>query len=155
MGRRAPSEMLVRQDGLMLVNEIRRWGDATFSAPVSAGALLACEARLHHRIPDHLRQLLIETNGIEGEYGLGLLWSVERIAEDNDRFRTSVDFRKLYMPFDGLVFFADAGNGDQFALSLSGNHEVYVWNHEDDSRRWVASTVMRYLEDWMTGALTV
>ncbi|MFS0716331.1 SMI1/KNR4 family protein [Arthrobacter sp. 1P04PC] len=139
----------------MIANEIRRWGNATFNAPPSPGALSACEARLGHRLPHHLRQLLEETNGIQGDYGLGLLWSAERIAEDNDRFRNSAEFLQLYMPFHGLVFFADAGNGDQFALSLSGNHEVYVWNHEDDSRRWVSSSVLQYLEDWMTGALTV
>lgn len=145
----------MRHDGVMLVNEIQSWGSATFSAPASPGALLACEAQLCHRLPDHLRRLLEETNGIEGEFGLGLLWNAERIAEDNGRFRKSTDFRQLYMPFDGLVFFADAGNGDQFVLSLSGNHEVFVWNHVDDSRTWVARTVLRYLEDWMTGALTV
>ena len=60
------------------------------------------------------------------------------------RLRTSVDFRKLYVPFDGLVFFAAAGDGDQFALLLSGNHEVYIWNQEDDSRRRIASTVIRF-----------
>ena len=104
-----------------------------------------------HRLPDDLRALLSETNGIEGEYGLALLWPTERIATDNVQFRTNADFADLYMPFDGLVFFADAGNGDQFFVSLSGNREVYVWNHEDDSRTWVASTVLRYLEAWMRG----
>lgn len=107
------------------------------------------------KLPGHLRQLLEETNGIQGEYGLGLLWSTERIARDNTYFRTDADYRELYMPFLGLVFFADAGNGDQFAVSLSGNCEIYVWNHVDDSRTWVAPTVMRYLEEWMTGRLTV
>jgi hypothetical protein len=116
---------------------------------------LACEVQLRHGLPNHLRRLLAETNGIEGEYGLGLLWSAERIAEDNDRFRNSTVFRQAYMPFDGLIFFADAGNGDQFALSLSGNRKVFVWNHVDDSRTCVARTVIRYLEDWMTGALRV
>ena len=98
---------------------------------------------------------MAETNGIEGEYGLGLLWSAERIAQDNAHFRSSDELRDLYMPFEGLVFFAGAGNGDQFAVSLSGNHEVYVWNHEDDSRTWVAATIVGYLEGWMTGRLTV
>ena len=59
------------------------------------------------------------------------------------------------MPFDGMVFFADAGNGDQFGIALSGNQEVYVWNHEDDSRTWVAPTVIAYLEGWMTGGLSI
>jgi hypothetical protein len=105
--------------------------------------------------PDDLRQLLAESDGIEGKYGLGLVWNIGRIARDNTAFRANVEFRDLYMPFDGLVFFADAGNGDQFALSLSGNREVYVWSHEDDSRTWVAPSVMAYLEGWMTGSITV
>ena len=46
----------------------------------------------------------------------------------------------------GLVFFADGGNGDQFFLSLSGSNEIYVWDHESDSRTWVAPTVLGYLE---------
>lgn len=139
----------------MLVEEIQHWGEAAFGPPASADAIQACEARLGHGLPDHLRQLLAETNGIEGEYGLGLLWSTQRIADDNVHFRNDDGFRKLYMTFSGLVFFADAGNGDQFAVSLSGTHDVYVWNHEDDSRKWVAPTVMRYLENWMTGTLTI
>ncbi|MEF3404817.1 SMI1/KNR4 family protein [Agromyces sp. CCNWLW203] len=139
----------------MLVDEITNWGEATFNPPASPDALGACESRLGHVLPVQLRQLLAETNGIDGEYGLGLLWSTDRIADDNARFRDDDDFRNLYMPLAGLVFFADAGNGDQFAVLLSGDHEIYVWNHEDDSRIWVAPTVMRYLEYWMTGRLTV
>ncbi|MGP4033086.1 SMI1/KNR4 family protein [Pseudarthrobacter sp. 1C304] len=139
----------------MLVDEIQRWGNVTLGAPASADAIQACEAQLGHKLPEHLRQLLIETNGIDGEYGLGLLWSTQRIASDNAYFRNDADVRASFMPFAGLVFFADAGNGDQFAVSLSGNHEVYAWNHEDDSRTWVAPTVMRYLEEWMTGRLKV
>lgn len=139
----------------MFVERIAEWGVATFRQPAGPEVLAAAEVELDHRLPDELRILLAETNGIEGEYGLGLLWSAERIAEDNARFRTDEGFRSLYMPFDGMVFVADAGNGDQFAVSLSGNQEVYVWNHEDDSRTWVVPTIIGYLENWMTGKLTV
>lgn len=139
----------------MLVDEIKHWGQAAFSPPASTGAIEACEVKLGHELPVQLRQLLAETNGIEGEYGLGLLWNTDRIADDNAQFRDDDHFRDLYMPFAGMVFFADAGNGDQFAVSLRGNKEVYVWNHEDDSRVWVAPTVMRYLENWMTGTLKI
>jgi hypothetical protein len=139
----------------MLVEKIQRWGDATFGAPASADAIQACEAQLGHRLPDYLRQLLAETNGIEGEYGLGLLWSTQRIASDNAYFRNDADVSDSFMPFTGLVFFADAGNGDQFGVTLIGNHDVYDCNHEDDSRALVAPTVMRYLEEWMTGRLKI
>lgn len=139
----------------MFTERIAEWGEATCLEPATPDLIATVEGRLGHGLPGELRGLLAETNGIEGEYGLGLLWSAKRIAEDNARFRTSEDFRRLYMPFDGIVFFADAGNGDQFGISLSGNQEVYVWNHENDSRTWVAPTILGYLENWMTGRLTV
>jgi hypothetical protein len=139
----------------MFVERIAQWGQPTFRPPATPQAIEVCAAMLDRPLPDELRDLLAETNGVEGEYGLEVVWGAERIAEDNARFRASADFAALYMPFDGLLFFSDAGNGDQFALALSGNQEVYVWNHEDDSRIWVAPTVMRFLEEWMTGRLTI
>ena len=59
------------------------------------------------------------------------------------------------MPFGGLAFFADAGNGDQFFVSLGCNNAVYVWEHESDSRTWLAATVLGYLEAWMRGELSL
>lgn len=139
----------------MRIEQISGWGEAHFREPATSGALSASQAELGHPLPDELRDLLAQTDGIEGEHGLGRMWSIERIAQDNQRFRSDPTFADIYMPFDGLVFFADAGNGDQFFVSLSGNNEVYVWNHEDDSRTWVAPTVPGYLEAWMTGRLTI
>ena len=135
--------------------QIREWGEAHFREGATPAAIEALEASLGHRLPSELRDLLSETNGIEGEYGLGLLWDTERMASDNVQFRTSKEFADLYMPFEGLAFIADGGNGDQFFMSLSGNNEVYVWDHESDSRTWVAPTVLRYLETWMRGELTL
>ena len=131
------------------------WGEATFMPPAQVDAIASAEAALGHSLPNDLGRVLAESDGIEGEYGLGLVWSLARIVSDNSTFRTNEQFRRLYMPFDGLVFFADAGNGDQFALTLSGSCEVYVWDHESDSRSWVAPSVMAYLEGWMTGLITV
>lgn len=139
----------------MLIERIADWGEASFSPPASNDDLAATAAALGTSLPQQLRELLSETNGIEGEYGLGLVWEVARIAKDNTWFRTNEDYRELYMPFDGLLFFADAGNGDQFGISLAGNQEIYVWDHENDSRTWVAPTVTGYLEAWMTGRLKV
>ena len=147
--------VLVRQDRYVLIERITDWGEASFQPPASQDALSDAEASLGHSLPDDLARLLAESDGIDGEYGLGLLWRLGRIMTDNIRFRTHGQFRELYMPFDGLVFFADAGNGDQFGLSLSGDQEVYAWDHEDDSRTWIASSVMAYLEGWMTGKITL
>ncbi len=100
-----------------------------------------------------------ETNGAFGAYGLGLVWSVERVVRENLFFRLHPDFQELYMPFDCLLFFGDAGNGDQFAFAITGGKirrdDIFVWDHETDSRTWVAPGLSTYLEWWLTGKLTV
>jgi hypothetical protein len=100
---------------------------------------------------------LLESNGVEGAHGLGLIWSAERILEANLTMRSHPDFAELYMPFECLLFFADAGNGDQFAFTvLRGEFRkdaVFAWNHEDDSRTWVAPSLERYLEWWLDGTI--
>lgn len=136
-------------------DRIAAWTDhATFNAPAGESALRECEAALGQRLPTQLIELLRETNGVEGEYGLGLVWPVERIKEDNLQFRTSSDFTSLYMPFDPLLFFADAGNGDQFAFVMRDRPaDVFVWDHETDSRMMVAPNLDRYLEWWLNGRI--
>jgi hypothetical protein len=134
--------------------------DCKFSAPVSAGHIIVANSSLGVEMPADLSELLCETNGIEGEYGLGLVWNLDRIVEDNLMFRQNANFRDIYMPFDHLLFFADAGNGDQFAFPVCANSvihrpDVFVWNHEDDSRSWVANSLKDYLDGWLSGRLKV
>jgi hypothetical protein len=53
-------------------------------------------------------------------------------------------YRSVYTPFFSLVFFGQLGNGDLFAqpaLAERVRDDVFVWNHEDDSRMWYASDV--------------
>jgi hypothetical protein len=130
-----------------------------FSPPATATQIATAERALGTALPAELRSLLLETNGIVGQYGLGLVWPVERITADNVAFRSNADFRELYMPFDPLLFFADAGNGDQFAFCVLAGEvrktDVFVWNHEEDSRAWSAPSLERYLEWWLSGQLEV
>jgi SMI1/KNR4 family protein SUKH-1 len=139
----------------VLTERISQWGEATLGPPATETALTECEEALGEPLPGDLRSLLAEANGVTGEYGLGLVWDLQRIGAQNVWIRSDADMRELYLPFEGLVFFADAGNGDQFAISQRANHEIYVWNHEDDSRTWVAPAVIKYLEWWMTGVISV
>jgi hypothetical protein len=132
--------------------------ECEFSEPVSPGQIIAADSSLGVEMPADLRELLCETNGVQGEYGLGLVWKLDRIVQDNLMFRHNANFRDLYMPFDHLYFFADAGNGDQFAFPIQADGlihrlDVFVWNHEDDSRSWVASSLKDYLDRWLTGRL--
>lgn len=116
------------------------------------------ESTLEVTLPDALRSLLLQTDGVEGSYGLGLVWPSARILDDNVMFRTSTDFRQLYMPFDPLLFFGDAGNGDQFAYTIRAGRvraDIFVWNHENDSRTWIAPDLQRYLEWTFSGLLKV
>ncbi len=131
--------------------------DVTFAAPADDIELAAVEQALNVALPGDLRELLLETNGVLGEYDLGLVWPAERIAVDNQSFRSKEEFRELYMPFDHLLFFADAGNGDQIPFAILAGAvrrpDVYAWNHEDDSRTWVAASLATYLEWWLTGRI--
>ena len=133
--------------------------DLTFKAPALDDEIDRIAQELGVTPPDELRSLLGESNGIEGEYGLSLLWDIARITEDNKRFRTSSDFADLYMPFDCLLFFGDAGNGDQFAFTILGGSirrpDIFTWNHEDDSRSWIAPSLQTFYDWWLSGNITV
>jgi hypothetical protein len=128
----------------------------SFSDPSTEAEFAEAEAALGGPLPEPLVDLLRESDGVVGEYGLGLVWPLRRVVEDNLAFRSNPDFRDLYMPFDPLLFFADAGNGDQFAFVWTPRRdEVFVWDHESDSRRWVAQSLERYLEWWLTGRIVL
>jgi len=79
----------------MLIERIAAWREATFSPPASNEDLAAAATALGSAIPQQLSELLIETNGVEGEFGLGLVWEVGRIAKDNAWLRTNDDYREL------------------------------------------------------------
>ena len=130
---------------------------ATFRAPCSPEEIDQIEQSLSITLPPELRGLLDETDGVVGEYGLNLIWPAERIAKDNLQFRTYPDFRTLYMPFDSLLFFGDAGNGDQFAFPVLDGEirrkDIFAWNHEDDSRTWIAPSLEQFFEWFFSGKI--
>lgn len=151
---------LVRQTGhsaSVWRDRISSWtSNARFALPASDEDLGAAEVALGGPLPVQLREVLAESNGVWGEYDLGLVWPVDRIVSDNAMFRSNPDFASLYMPFDALLFFADAGNGDQFAFPCRPRRdEIFVWNHEDDSRTWVAGSLRQYLQRWLDGTLQI
>jgi hypothetical protein len=125
--------------------------DAQFESGVDPSDLDPAAEALGEALPDELRSLLLETNGIIGSNGLDVVWRLDRIIADNRMFRTSSDFAELYLPFEGLLFFGDSGGGDQFAFVLRDNRrDIFVWDHETDSRYWVAG----YLQSYLTHALS-
>jgi hypothetical protein len=131
----------------------------SFAEPVSEERLVAAERDLGVQLPSALRGVFRETDGVAGAYESALVWPLERIVRDNLWFRAYPDYRELFMPFDRLLFFADAGNGDQFAHPISAamvcRPDVFVWNHEDDSRNWAAPDLVTYLEWWLDGTMKI
>ena len=49
------------------------------------------------------------------------------------------------MPFDNLFAFGRAGNGDLWCLAYNSDNSlkdnIFGWNHENDSRIWVAISI--------------
>ncbi|MFF2075044.1 SMI1/KNR4 family protein [Kitasatospora sp. NPDC058162] len=109
-------------------------------------ALDEAERRLGFGLPGELRGLLLESDGIVGHTAVDSVWAVEQIVEQNLLFRSDPSFAQLYMPFDALLFFGDNGGGDQFAFVRTPRRpDIFVWEHESDSRRWVARDLKDYL----------
>jgi hypothetical protein len=63
------------------------------------------------------------------------------------------------MPFDALLFFGDAGNGDQFAYGILDGEvrmpDIFAWDHENDSRYWVAPDLRQFIEWWAEGRIAL
>jgi hypothetical protein len=88
-----------------------------------------------------------------------LIWSSDEIEAMNRQRWDDSRFRSTYLPLDSLLFFADAGDGEMFALGIIEGiiqrPDVYIWNPIDDSRTFVAPSIRRYLEGWLTGKITL
>ena len=119
----------------------------------------ALEMELGAKLPQDLKALLLESNGVYDEYGLGIIWTVEAISQYNQEMRTLPHYSKYYKSFIDLLFFADAGNGDRFALPIVRGEvrqePVFAWDHEDDTRKTIAPSLKRYLEGWLSGEINI
>jgi hypothetical protein len=125
--------------------------DAEFANTASEQQLAAVEHALGIQLPPELRELLLELNGLRGNYGAEIVWPAEEIHKRNQEFRTSEAFKELYMPFDNLLFFGDDGGGDQFAFpihrdGLIHKRDVFRWKHETDERIWLANCLEVFFE---------
>ncbi|MFD8788513.1 SMI1/KNR4 family protein [Kitasatospora sp. NPDC059599] len=118
---------------------------AELGAPADEASLHAVAEVLGQPLPTDLAALLRECDGLSYE-GLDVVWSARRIARDNAEFRNAPDFASLYMPFEPLMFFGDNAS-DQFAfVRTPARDEVFVWDHETDSRFMATGNLRQYLE---------
>jgi len=131
-----------------------------FYPPVSEQSISLAEQQLQVRFPQNLRALLAETNGVGLHLQLDqpphdvligyLIWPLERIIVDNITYRTNSQITSVYMPFDSLLFFSDAGNGDLFGFAVVSHpnsiDRIYRWDHEDDSRLCIAHSLKEFIQ---------
>lgn len=120
---------------------------AKLSAPAKAEDIALAEEALGIHFPTELRELLLETNGVDGLYSTPVC-PLDRIVAMNREFR-SADYLADRMPFNHLLFFGDTGNGDDFAFPISRNgavgSPVFMWEHESDCRQEYASGLSDFL----------
>ncbi|MWC26912.1 SMI1/KNR4 family protein [Paenibacillus sp. MMS18-CY102] len=132
---------------------------SVFVEPATEGELEAVGNSFDLMLPNELKGLLEETNGVIDEFGCHLIWPTSRIIEENLAIRSSEDYKEMYKPFDSMLFVADAGNGDLFGYSIVNGaiskDDIYTWNHEDDSRTWVASSLKQFIEGWLKGEISI
>ncbi len=117
----------------------------------------ALEEDLGVKLPKDLEALLRESDGVNDQYGLRIIWSIKEISQYNREMRTFPHYKDFYMSFADLLFFADAGNGDRFAFPIIGGkvkeRAVFAWNHENDDRWEVAFSLRSYLERLLGGKI--
>ncbi|MEY2242066.1 SMI1/KNR4 family protein [Streptomyces sp. BF23-18] len=113
---------------------------------VQESALAVAQERLGRRLPAELRALLLESDGVIGHTDTDTVWPLDQIVEQNLLFWSDASLARLYMSFDAFLFFGDNGGGDQFAfVQRPERPDIFVWEHESDSRRWVAGGLRDYL----------
>jgi hypothetical protein len=114
------------------------------------------EETLQVELPSELKDFLLESNGFISPAGHELVWSAEKIREQNELVRTLIEYADAFMPFDHLLFFAgDEENTFGFAFGITKSEMVrgtiYLWESVDDSRGFAASNFEDYLRQSFAG----
>jgi hypothetical protein len=136
-----------------------------FFPPAELTELERAERAFGLLLPEELRSLLLESNGLHDvtvdEWPQRVLWSIEEIVEQNLKMRADPDRAETYMRFDSLLFFADAGvDGILFAFQITAANKVkqrniVAWYPIEDSRPVVAFSLRDYMTRWLSGELRI
>src|SRR5713101_5062641 len=94
---------------------------STFFPGATTLQLTALEGALSITLREELKSLLMESNGVRGEYELRLIWSAEEIVQRNLHMRTSAALRESYMPFVNLL----SSPGIMKMIAVPGLHLHY------------------------------
>jgi hypothetical protein len=138
-----------------------------YPASVDANIAVAEAAQLAS-LPDSLRSVLLETNGVMDMMAMDgndwfesmwLLWNVEEIVEQNRYYRDGSAKGLYERDFTNWVLFAGAGtDGILFAFPVVDGRcdsRVIVWHPIMDVLDELAPTLEEFLRGWLTGTITV
>lgn len=130
--------------------------------PAQPEDLDALESEFHLVLPDDLRRLLLETDGVMETIQVGgdmvesgwLVWPVETALRENRALRRQPDTpRSLFFianpGVDGVLFGIHAG---EQAEELC---EVFAWQPVDHSIVQIAPSLQKFLEGWLMGEIRV
>lgn len=143
-------------------------GRAEFYSAASAARIADAEAALDAVLPDSLRSLLLETDGVMdmmaidgGDWfeSMWLLWTVEEIERRNRAHRAASAAGPRRRDFGDVVFFAGAGtDGILFAFPVTGrvcSPRVVVWHPIRDELSDLAPSLEDFLRGWLTSTISV
>ncbi|WP_164545504.1 SMI1/KNR4 family protein [Paenibacillus albus] len=125
----------------------------TFNPPANENEVAQISEKLGVVCPDELIGLLLETNGIDHEFGYPLIYSTLQIVDRNIEERTSEDNKEIGLSYDDMLLFSDAGNGDYFGYIIKNGvvqEGIYVGDHEEGSRTKVVSSLREFIKGWTT-----
>jgi SMI1-KNR4 cell-wall len=119
-----------------------------FRKPVTAETVSKAESVLGRSLPKELISIYHETDGIFDATGANIVSSLSDMVDDNlDLWGKG--YEDVYMSLTSLFAFGGPGNGDRFFIPITpnGNYRrgVYLWNHENDSRTWLANGIKDFL----------
>jgi hypothetical protein len=99
------------------------------------------ERALGSSLSRSLRDLYAHCDGLIDEWGYEYVLPIIELGQRNREFRTELG--ELYLSFNDLTLFGQMGNGDMLFQPAvpKGNENVFLWDHEDDSRTWYATDV--------------
>ncbi len=115
--------------------------------PSNEKEIAVAEKELGVPFPIELKELLLELNG--DSY---LLYSVQQIVENTIMTRRALG--EYYEGLNELLFIGGNGCGDQYSYIIANGviaaNGIVRWEHEDNSRTLVASSLAELIEKYYT-----
>jgi cell wall assembly regulator SMI1 len=119
--------------------------DCRLGRKASSASIEEAERRLGRELPQELKALFAETDGIFDNRGDWLVHSLDYLIED---ILGLWEIDDLYMAPRTMILFGGPGNGDRYFIPVLPNGVysecIFLWDHETDSREWIAQSFSDY-----------